>query len=117
MAKKKHATTKVSDTEPSQVNTSASVAGKGAWKALDASTAMIAALAAPRLAQIVWRAATGKSAPKNTRSAEITMTEAIIWAAIAGAFAQVLRTVASRTAANYWERSTGHAPPPTKKKK
>ncbi|NLO72445.1 MAG: DUF4235 domain-containing protein, partial [Porphyromonadaceae bacterium] len=66
---------------------------------------------------IVWRAVTGKSAPRNARSAEITMTEAIMWAAIAGALAQVLRTVASRTAANYWERSTGHAPPPAKKKK
>lgn len=117
MAKKKQADATVIDTESIQDSASASVAGKGAWKALDASTAMLAALAAPRLAQIVWRAVTGKSAPKNVRSAEITMTEAIMWAAIAGAFAQVLRTVASRTAANYWERSTGHTPPPTKKKK
>lgn len=117
MAKKKPADKITSATEPSHDEASSSVAGKGAWKALDASTAMIAALAAPRLAQIVWRAVTGKSAPKNIRSAEITMTEAIVWAAIAGAFAQVLRTIASRTAANYWERSTGHAPPPAKKKK
>lgn len=94
-----------------------SPAGKGAWKALDASAAMLAGLAAPRLAQIIWRTATGKSAPRSTRSTEISMAEALLWAAVAGALAQVLRTAAARAAAAYWERSTGATPPSAKSKK
>lgn len=90
---------------------STGIASKGAWRALDAGASIVAAMAAPLLTQAVWRSITGKPAPKSARSSEITMAEAILWAAMAGAFAQVIRTVAARSAATYWEHSTGNKPP------
>ena len=98
------------DAQP-QAAASAGVTSRGAWRALDAGASILAAMAAPALTKVVWRSVTGKPAPKSARSSEITMAEAILWAALAGAFAQVIRNVAARSAATYWEHSTGSKPP------
>lgn len=112
MAKKRRATT-----EPDEATTSTAEArasrgpGRGAWKALDAGSGILAAALAPRVSNLAWRAATGRKPPKETRNPELSTKEAIAWAAIGGATVQVVRTVVRRSAANYWVRSTGGLPP------
>ena len=113
--KQKSATPKESSEEGGAINTG--VAGRGTWRAFDASAGIAAGLLAPVLARGIWRVATGRSAPKNARSPEINMTEAILWAALAGALAQVVRVALARSVAKYWEHSTGAPPPQSKKKK
>ena len=85
--------------------------GRGAWRALDAGSGLLAASLAPHVSNLAWRAATGRKPPSNTRHPELSTTEAIAWAAIGGATVQVVRTVARRGAAAYWVRSTGGLPP------
>lgn len=96
---------------PQSANRSSGITSKSAWRTLDAGASVLAGLAAPALTRVIWRSVTSKPVPKSARSSEITMAEAILWAAMAGAFAQVIRTVAARSAAAYWERSTGNKPP------
>jgi len=97
--------------------TKPSLAGRSTWRAFDATSAMAAGILAPMAARGIWRVATGRPAPKNARSPEINMTEAILWAALAGALAQVVRVTLARSVAHYWERSTGAPPPQGKTKK
>lgn len=85
--------------------------GRGAWKALDAGSGLLAATLAPRASTLAWRALTGRKPPKNTRNPELSTTEAVAWAAIGGASVQIVRTLVRRSAASYWVRSTGNLPP------
>jgi hypothetical protein len=85
--------------------------GRGAWRALDAGSGLLAATLAPRVSNLAWRAATGRKPPRNTRNPELSTKEAVAWAAIGGATVQIVRTVARRSAASYWVRSTGGLPP------
>jgi len=91
--------------------------GRGAWKTLDASSALLAATAAPLISQLLWRLATGRKAPQNTRNPELGTGEAIAWAAVGGATVQVIRTIIRRSATTYWVKSTGEMPPGLKAKK
>ena len=116
MAKKQQKSTQTqSPADPPSAKPS--LAGRGTWRAFDATTGMAAGILAPVIARGIWRVATGRPAPKNARSPEINMTEAILWAALAGALAQVARIVLARSVAHYWERSTGAPPPQGKSKK
>lgn len=87
------------------------VGSRATWRAVDAGTAMAAAFVAPRATQALWRVVTGRSAPRNIQSSEVNVAEALLWAAVAGALTQLIRTAAARAAASYWERSTGETPP------
>lgn len=113
MAKKKRGAT----TSPDPATTTPAEAkagkgpGRGAWKALDASSGLVAAMLAPRVSNLAWRAVTGRKPPTNTRNPELSTKEAVAWAAIGGATVQIVRTVVRRSAANYWVKSTGGLPP------
>lgn len=85
--------------------------GRGAWKALDTSSALAAAALAPRVASLGWRVVTGRKPPSSTRNPDLSTGEAVAWAAIGGATVQVVRTLIRRGAANYWVKSTGNLPP------
>lgn len=85
--------------------------GRGAWRALDAGAGLLAASLAPHVSNLAWRAVTGRRPPRNTRSPELSTKEAVAWAAIGGATVQIVRTMARRSAANYWLKSTGGLPP------
>jgi len=112
MAKKRAKTT-----APDQATTSPAEAkvakgpGRGAWKALDAGSGLVAAALAPRVSNLAWRAVTGRKPPRYSRHPELSTKEAVAWAAIGGATVQVVRTVLRRSAASYWVRSTGGLPP------
>lgn len=85
--------------------------GKGTWKLLDAGSTLAAAAMAPRVSNAVWKSVTGKKPPTSPQHPEVSLVEAITWAAIGGAVVQIVRTVVRRSMATYWVRSTGELPP------
>lgn len=113
MGRRKQSTTKTPDsgaTTTDEVRVARS-GGRGAWKALDASSGLVAAMLAPRVSTLAWRAVTGRKPPTNTRNPELSTKEAVAWAAIGGASVQIVRTLVRRGAASYWVKSTGNLPP------
>ena len=58
-----------------------------------------------------WRAATGKNPPANPADPDVSIGEAVMWAAVSGTMIGVARMLASRRAAHYYAKSTGHLPP------
>jgi hypothetical protein len=58
-----------------------------------------------------WRAATGKNPPANPADPDVSVGEAVMWAALSGTLVAVARMLATRRAANYYAKSTGHLPP------
>jgi len=89
--------------------------GSKAWSALSAVSAMVASVAAKRLIDGSWRAATGKQPPKNPADPQAQTREVILFAAFSGAIAALTRAFAMRRAADYYTRSTGKAVPAKKK--
>ena len=80
---------------------------------------LVAALAAAAVAKkglnTTWRAATGKNPPANPADPDVSLGEAVMWAALSGTLVAVARMLATRRAANYYTRSTGHLPPQLQK--
>ena len=80
---------------------------------------LIAAIGAASVAKkglnTAWRAATGKNPPANPADPDVGMAEAVMFAAVSGTLIGVARMLATRRAANYYARSTGHLPPQLKK--
>ena len=76
---------------------------------------LVAALGAAAVAKkglnTSWRAATGKNPPANPADPDVKMSEAVLWAALSGTLIAVARMLATRRAANYYAKSTGHLPP------
>jgi uncharacterized protein DUF4235 len=62
-----------------------------------------------------WKAAAGKNPPENPADPDVSIGEAVLWAAITGAAVALARMVAQRRAASYYHRSTGHLPPGLRK--
>ena len=61
-----------------------------------------------------WRAATGKNPPANPADPDVGLAEAVMFAAVSGTLIGVARMLATRRAANYYAKSTGHLPPQLK---
>ena len=80
---------------------------------------LIAALGAAAVAKkglnTSWRAATGKNPPANPADPDVSIAEAVMWAAISGTLIGVARMLAARRAAHYYAKSTGHLPPQLQK--
>ena len=80
---------------------------------------LIAAIAAASVAKkglnTSWRAATGKNPPANPADPDVSIGEAVMWAAVSGLLIGVARMLATRRAADYYTRSTGHLPPQLQK--
>jgi Protein of unknown function (DUF4235) len=85
--------------------------GKRTWKIYDKAATTFAGLAAARAVDMVWRAAVGRKAPKNPSNPEVSWREAATWVALSGTAMQLAKMFATRRAADYWIRSTGHLPP------
>ena len=83
------------------------------------SAATTSALGAAALAKkglnTSWRAATGKNPPENPADPDVSIGEAVMWAAVSGTLIGVARMLASRRAAHYYAKSTGHLPPQLEK--
>ncbi|MBD3925867.1 DUF4235 domain-containing protein [Nocardioides cavernae] len=80
---------------------------------------LVAALGAAAVAKkglnSSWRAATGKNPPANPADPDVSIGEAVMWAAVSGTLIGVARMLATRRAAHYYAKSTGHLPPQLEK--
>jgi Protein of unknown function (DUF4235) len=85
--------------------------GKRTWKLYDKAATAFAGIAAARAVDVIWRAAVGRKAPKNPSNPEVSWREAATWVALSGTTMQLAKMFATRKAADYWVRSTGHLPP------
>lgn len=81
------------------------------WSVFSLSAALGAAAAAKKGLNTTWRAATGKNPPANPADPDVDVWEAVAWAALSGTIIALARMLATRKAAHYYARSTGHLPP------
>ena len=81
------------------------------WGVFSLVTALLAATVARKTLNASWKVATGKQPPANPASPDVDMREALAWAAVSGTLIAVARMLATRRAAHYYARSTGHLPP------
>jgi hypothetical protein len=81
------------------------------WSVFSLAAALGAAAVAKKALNTTWRATTGKNPPANPADPDVDVKEALAWAAVSGTLVAVARMLATRRAANYYARSTGHLPP------
>lgn len=81
------------------------------WSLFSLVSALAAAMVAKKALDAFWKAATKKQPPANPADPNVQMAEAVAWAAFSGTFVAIARMLASRKAADYYRRSTGHLPP------
>lgn len=85
--------------------------GSKIWNVFSLGAALGAAAVAKKVIDGSWRAATGKNPPENPADPDVDLWEAVAWAAVSGTAIALARMLASRKAASYYARSTGHLPP------
>jgi len=85
--------------------------GSKVWSAYALAATVFAGIAARKALNTSWKAATGKEPPANPADPDVSIGEATAWAVASGVAIGVARMLASRKAANYYRKSTGHLPP------
>ena len=81
------------------------------WSVFSLVAAIGAAALTKKGLNTTWRATTGKNPPANPADPDVDVKEAVAWAVVSGTFIALARMFATRRAANYYARSTGHLPP------
>ena len=82
--------------------------GSVAWKIMGTGGAILAGLIATKVIDAIWaRAGQDEINPKNPNA---PLAKAIAYAAITGLAVGAARTIATRTAAEFYEKSAGHLP-------
>ena len=82
--------------------------GKVAWKVIGTGGALLASLAATKVVDAIWaRAGQDDINPKNPHA---PLTRAVVYAAITGLVVGATRTIVTRKAAAFYEKSSGHLP-------
>jgi hypothetical protein len=89
--------------------------GSKVWTAFSLAAALGAAAVAKKGLTSSWRAATGKNPPANPADPDVDVWEAVAWAAVSGTLIGIARMLATRKAAHYYVKSTGHLPPELQK--
>jgi hypothetical protein len=84
--------------------------GSKSWSLLALAASMGAAMVTRKGLNAAWRLATGKSPPSNPEHPDTAVVEALSWAAFSGLAVGAAKLLASRKAADYYRRSTGHLP-------
>ena len=84
--------------------------GSTVWSAYGFAATMGATVLARKALNATWKMSTGKTPPKNPAHPDVSMGEAVAWAALSGIAVGLARMLASRKAADYYRRSTGHLP-------
>ena len=85
------------------------------WSILSLAAALLAAAAAKKGLNTSWKAATGKNPPSNPADPDVDVWEAVLWATVSGTAIGLARMLATRRAAIYYAKSTGHLPPNLRK--
>lgn len=81
------------------------------WRLLGGLSAILAGIAARKVLTKGWQAATGNNPPANPAAPGTQWREAIPFALASGAAMGLARMFATRKAAGYYRKSTGHLPP------
>ena len=84
--------------------------GSKAYTLLGLVATVGATMAARKAMTATWKLSTGKQPPSNPEHPDVSMGEALAWAVASGVAVGVARMLASRKAADYYRRSTGHLP-------
>lgn len=84
--------------------------GSMVWKVMGTGSAVLAAVVARKVVHSGWYRATGKNPPTNPASPDTDLAEAIAFAVATGAIVGVARMLATRKAAQYFQKSAGHLP-------
>ena len=84
--------------------------GSKAYTLLGLAATVAATIAARKAMTATWKLSTGKQPPSNPEHPDVSMNEALAWAVASGVAVGVARMLASRKAADYYRRSTGHLP-------
>ena len=84
--------------------------GSKAYTLLGLAATVAATIAARKAMTATWKLSTGKQPPSNPEHPDVSMGEALAWAVASGVAVGVARMLASRKAADYYRRSTGHLP-------
>lgn len=85
--------------------------GSKIWSAYGFVATMAATILTRRALTATWKLATRKTPPNNPAHPDVSMGEAVAWASLSGLAVGLARMMASRKAADYYRRSTGHLPP------
>ena len=81
------------------------------WTIFSLGAAILGATVARKSLTAAWQKSTGKNPPANPADPDVDLWEAVLWAAVSGTVVQLARMLATRRAAHYYARSTGHLPP------
>lgn len=84
--------------------------GSKAWSVFGLAATVGAGIVARKLMNTSWKVATGKNPPQNPEHPDVSLAEAVAWASLSGIAVGLARMLASRRAADYYRRSTGHLP-------
>lgn len=87
------------------------MAGSKVWKVMALGSAIGATVAVRKAMDVSWKVGTGHPPPKNPEDPDVDWHEAVAFAIASGAAIGLARMLASRKAAAYYRRSTGHLPP------
>ena len=85
--------------------------GSKTWSALSLVAAVGSAALAKKALNGGWKVATGKTPPENPADPDVDLWEAVLWASLSGTAVALVKMLATRKAATYFTRSTGHLPP------
>ena len=85
--------------------------GSKIWTVYGLAATTLATILARKALNTTWKVSTGKTPPKNPAHPDVSMGEAVAWAILSGVAVGLARMVASRKAAAYYRKSTGHLPP------
>lgn len=86
------------------------MAGSKVWSLMGLAATVSAAVAARKALTATWKVATGKKPPVNPAHPDVSINEAVAWATLSGVAVGLARMLASRRAAEYYRKSTGHLP-------
>ena len=84
--------------------------GNLVWTVLGTGSGLAAQSAARSVIKKLWVLATGKQPPANPLRPHVALAEAVGWAVVSGALVGVVRMLATRQAAKFYEKSAGHLP-------
>jgi hypothetical protein len=84
--------------------------GSKVWSLMGLGATLGATMAARKAITATWKLSTGKPPPSNPESPDVSLGEAVAWAVASGVAVGLARMFATRAAADYYRRSTGHLP-------
>ncbi|HEV7171296.1 DUF4235 domain-containing protein [Pedococcus sp.] len=79
------------------------------WRIMGTGGAILAGVVANKVVTQVWKSA-GRDAVVDPRDPRTPWKDAVLFAALTGLATGAARTIATRKAASYYEKSSGHLP-------